>query len=124
VRNKPEKMVINGVMGNDVQTTGETMKTKSIKLPTITELTGLFRALKKDIHDDFRAEGMVVPSMDVTVGWTAETGAWNYQTGDNSFTGGAYGHRDWAVVVLTRRSNSRDIAVDVRDQLSDQFYSR
>jgi hypothetical protein len=95
------------------------MSTKS-KLPTIKDLTELFGSLKPHIHDDYRAEGCEdadTPSMDVTVGWTPETSAWSYQTGDNSYTGGAYGHPHWAVVTLTRRSNSRDLAHEVREQL-------
>jgi hypothetical protein len=94
------------------------------KLPGITELRNLFVSLKKDIHDDFRADGMVIPSMDVTIGCDPETGRWSFQTGDNSYTGNAYGYPDWAVVVMTRRSNSADLAREVREQLLDLAYSR
>lgn len=45
--------------------------------------------------------------------------AWSYQTGDNSYTGGAYGHPFWGVVSLYRRSNSAALADDIREQLAD-----
>lgn len=95
--------------------------TPKVKLPTIAEIRGLLVSLKSDIGDDYRSENSEddgPPSMDVTIGWTPSTGAWSYQTGDNSFTGGAYGHPHWAVITLCRRSNSTDLAKDVIDQLA------
>lgn len=64
-----------------------------MKLPTIKEVSALIKHLKKHIGDEYRAEGdedSPVPSMQVTIGIDPDTGAWSYQTGDNSFTGGAY----------------------------------
>lgn len=93
-------------------------------LPKINELRKLFISLKRTIGDDYRCtldsspgaeEGP--PSMDVTIGWEPDDGSWNYQTGDNSYTGGAYGYPHWAVVYLDRRSNSTELARDVREQL-------
>lgn len=90
-------------------------------LPKIKDLRSLFIALKKDIGDDYRCSGSEEgpPSMDVTIGWEPEDGSWNFQTGDNSFTGGAYGYRHWAVVYLDRRSNSTEMAREVRQQLDE-----
>lgn len=90
-----------------------------MKLPTIQDLTALVRDVKLDIEDDFIAEGDDRPSIDLTVGCDCETGDWSYQTGDNSFTGGAYGYPDWAVVTVHRRSNSVELAREIRDQLAD-----
>ena len=91
------------------------------RLPTIADLARLFSALKPEIHDDYRAfeedDDSNTPSMQVTIGWTPESGAWDYQTGDNSYSGGAYLHPHWAVVALYRRSNVRDLAREVQDQL-------
>lgn len=98
------------------------------KLPTIKELRALFIELKKTIGDDYRCtlddgpfadEDAGPPSMDVTIGWTPETGNYSYQTGDNSYTGGAYGYPHWAVVYLDRRSNSTELAREVRSQLME-----
>jgi len=89
-------------------------------LPTIREISALLRSLKRDIADDYRAhEDDTIPGMLVTIGWTPETGGWSYQTGDNSFTGGAYGHPVWAVVYLYRRSNCRTLAREAIDELAE-----
>jgi len=93
------------------------------KLPTVSELKALFVALKKHIGDDYRASDDLddnTPAMSITIG-ANERGEWNYQTGDNSYTGGAYGFPHWAVVTLERRSNSKELAKEVQDQLSDSM---
>jgi hypothetical protein len=87
------------------------------------ELTALIKGLKKDIGDEYRAydDGPIddkgPPSMLVTVG--ADARQWSYQTGDNSYSGGAYGYAHWAVVAIDRRSNSRAVADDMLDQLAE-----
>jgi hypothetical protein len=97
------------------------MKQKTPQLPQIKTLSALLRELKTDIGEDYRAQGCeddTVPSMDVTVGWDGQTrNGWGWQTGDNSYTGGAYGYPHWAVLTLTRRSNTRALARDIQDQL-------
>jgi hypothetical protein len=96
------------------------------KFPTIADLALLVRALKPMIADDYRSTNAdpddTVPSMDLTIGWSPDSGAWDYQTGDNSFTGGAYGHPIWAIAIIDRRSNSRDIARDLIAQLDEQTW--
>jgi len=97
----------------------------AIHLPGKTVLLGLLRDLKSSIGDDYRASGCEDepnPSMDVTIGWTPHSGAWSYQTGDNSFTGGAYGHPVWAIITLDRKVNSKELVIDIRNQLLDQMY--
>jgi hypothetical protein len=97
----------------------------AVHLPGKMNLLKLLRGLKASIGDDYRASGCEDdpnPSMDVTTGWTPHSGAWSYQTGDNSFTGGAYGHPVWAVITLDRKSNSKDLVIDIRNQLLDQMY--
>lgn len=92
------------------------------KLPKIKELRKLFIDLKRTIGDEYRCTldaGQGLPSMDVTIGWSDATGDWDYQTGDNSYTGGAYGYQHWAVVYLDRRSNSTELAREVRSQLDE-----
>lgn len=92
------------------------------RLPSLKELAALLRSLKANIDDDYRASDDPdddTPGICVTVGWSPENGDWSYQTGDNSFTGGAYGHPHWGVVSLYRRSNCRDLARDIQDQLAD-----
>ena len=48
--------------------------------------------------------------------------SWNYQTGDNSFTGGAYGHPHWALAIVFQ--NMTDVQIeeaveDILNQLGD-----
>lgn len=88
------------------------------------EVESLLKGLKKDIGDEYRAsEDDEVPGMLVTIG--AEPGedgiSWGYQTGDNSYTGGAYGFQHWAVIYLYRRSNCKALAKDAVEQLFDQM---
>lgn len=101
------------------------MKTPTkIKLPKIGELAALLKALKKDICDDYRIDDQEdgPPIMCVTVGCDIGTGEWGFQTGDNSYTGGAYGYHHWGVGYLTRRSNSRDVANDIIADIANQVY--
>jgi len=93
-------------------------------LPTIGGLTKLLVHLKKQIHDDYRADYLEsadsdVPSMCVTIGWDDKTGRWSYQTGDNSYMGSAYHYPHWAVITLDRRSSSSELAKDIRSQLTE-----
>lgn len=74
----------------------------------------LLVALKKQIGNEYRSEGM-----DVTFGYDGDD--WGWQTGDNSFTGGAYGYQNWYVITLTRKSNSRELAKEVVESLKDQL---
>lgn len=90
------------------------------------QIAALLVCLKRDIGDDYRASDDPddnTPGMCVTIGFTPASEdlpySWSYQTGDNSFTGGAYGHPHWGVVSLYRRSNSRELAKDCVDQISE-----
>lgn len=92
------------------------------KLPKINELRNLFIALKPDIMDDFGNcddEEGTPPNMDVTIGWSDDTGDWSYQTGPNDWRGDAYGYPHWGVINLNRRSNSTELAREVRRQLDE-----
>ena len=92
-----------------------------MKLPPVSEIASLIKSLKRDIGDDYRAdEESTTPSMQVTIGVDPSTGAWSYQTGDNSYTGGAYGFHYWGVTAIDRRSNSREIAKYLLDEVAEQ----
>lgn len=97
------------------------MKTK---LPTIADVSALLRSLKSGISDDYRALGCedeTVPSMQVTIGADGTSTSYGWQTGDNSYTGGAYSYPFWGVVTLQRRSNCRALAADAINQIRDQL---
>jgi hypothetical protein len=85
--------------------------------------------LKPEIGNDYRASDDPddnTPGMQITLGVSFNddktVSSWNIQTGDNSYTGGAYGHPYWGVSSLYRRSNSREIADDLVTQAVDQLY--
>jgi hypothetical protein len=86
----------------------------------IAEWARLLASLQPDIGDEYRVEGdEEIPAMAVTFGVkVGEDGAlsWGYQTGDNSFTGGAYGHPYWGVVTLTRESDVMELAREAMEE--------
>jgi hypothetical protein len=61
------------------------------------------------------------PWLDVTIGCTFNfddaTIDWNYQTGDNSYTGGAYGHPEWFNCSLMPRTNCKQAANDLINEI-------
>lgn len=85
----------------------------------------LLKSLKPDIGDDYRATDDPddnTPGMCVTIGATPQSDgvlSWNYQTGDNSYTGGAYGHAYWGVIYLYRRSNCKELAHNAVEEIAD-----
>jgi len=90
-----------------------------MKLPTIRELSALIRDVKTDICDEYRETKDSLPNISLTVGWNDQGGSWGFQTGDNSFTGGAYHFPHWGVVNVYRRSDSRELAREIRAQLAE-----
>ena len=86
------------------------------KLPTIKDVSALLISLKKYIADDYRAfDGDNRPGMCVTIGVNPKTGEWDYQTGDNSYSGAAYFYKHWGVGYLYRNSNCRELAKQMID---------
>lgn len=104
----------------------------SLKLPNEMDLLELVMWIGVDMADaredaiEYAKEyggtdGEYEHGVTLTVGWTPSTGEWGYQTGDNSFTGGAYGHPVWAVVYVTDAEMDRDEAGDVVDEILEQL---
>ena len=93
------------------------------KLPPLSDLYDLCRAVKLDISDEYRAHvDDDTPGILLTVGANGE-GGWSWQTGDNSYTGGAYHYPPWAVVGVWRTSNCRDLAKEIQEQLADLLHA-
>ena len=95
-------------------------------LPSIREVSALVRHVAKQVPrandpdaNDYREDQDSLPSIDLTIGFNPDDGSWSYQTGDNSFTGGAYGYPIWAVTAIYRRQDSRAVARDLIDQLDE-----
>lgn len=87
------------------------------------DMVRLVTALIPDIQDDYRAyddsEDDAAPSMLLTIG--ADANGWSYQTGDNSYTGGAYGFADWSSVALYRDSDPESVADEIIGGFPDDF---
>jgi hypothetical protein len=104
---------------------GEEIKAKfrpKLLVPSVKELAHLIRAIKKDISDEYRAhEEDEIPGICLTIGCSYDKG-WGWQTGDNSYTGGAYGHPFWGVGSIHRRSNSIEVAKEIINDVYEQTY--
>lgn len=82
------------------------------------EVCELVRAVRADISDEYRAfEDDDKPGIQLTVATDDKGAVWNYQTGDNSFTGGAYGLPHWAVIGVYRDTDETEAAKDIANQL-------
>ena len=74
------------------------------------EIHRFIQALIPQIGDEYRAtDEDTEPSMQLTIACNDSMTEWNYQTGDNSYFGGAYGLPHWAIVYLYRDSKPEDI---------------
>jgi len=84
----------------------------------------LLETLKKWIRDDYRCSDDPdddTPGMLVTIG-ASKDGSWHYQTGDNSYSGGAYGHPAWGLVYLYRDTDSAQAAEDALSEIAESLY--
>lgn len=91
---------------------------QKVKYPTIVSLAHLIKQVKAKIDDDCLAfEEDDVPGIQLTIGFNPKNGDWDFQTGDNSYTGAAYCYPDWAVVGVYRNSNCREVAKELISQL-------
>ena len=91
----------------------------------IPEWTSLIAALIPEIQDDYRATDDPddnEPGMQVTIATDEKASEWGYQTGDNSYTGGAYSFPHWAVLYLSRDSDPKDIANEAADQIAELMW--
>jgi len=65
------------------------------------------------------------PYIDFTIGCTFDFDEgciiWSYQTGDNSFTGGAYGHPEWFTTSLLSRSSCMDLATGLISEIDSRI---
>jgi hypothetical protein len=84
------------------------------------ELAHYITQLIVDIDDDCRADQFTdEPSIQLTLACNDDGSEYATQTGDNSFTGSAYGFPHWAVTTLTRDSEPHATAKVLLRELSD-----
>lgn len=87
--------------------------------PTIKDLTALIVSVKSDISDEYRAFDFdETPGIQLTVAMN-DNGEWTYQTGDNSYMGGAYNMPYWSVNGVYRNTNPREMAREIQAELLD-----
>jgi hypothetical protein len=99
-------------------------------LPTLKSLEALVKSVKREVArypDDFidpdSDDDDAVPYCELTVGASGESTSFGYQTGDNSYTGGAYGYPHWAVVTVGLDDSPREVAREIQSQIADLWYS-
>lgn len=91
-------------------------------LPDHNDIRELVAEVRKGIHSDCRCSEDPEdnePGICLTVGADVN-GSWSWQTGDNSFTGGAYHYPHWAVVCV-RQDDSDQLDSDILEQLAEAF---
>jgi hypothetical protein len=89
---------------------------------TPSEIEKLLKHVQKFIDDDTRASDDPddeTPAIQITVATTTGE-SWDYQTGDNSYTGGAYSHPHWSVQTLDRETDCAALAEEIVDELLRQ----
>jgi hypothetical protein len=106
-------------MMKDGEIKWEFIPKKKLKI-TKKEIEIVLKSSKRFIHDDYKEDGESIPHMTMT--FAADETGWSYQSGDNSFHGGAYGYRHWGVVELHRRSNCKELAREAYEQIAEAFY--
>ncbi len=100
------------------------------KLPSIRDVAKYLAAIKRatsfdddlvdpyDPYGDYDAE----PMLQITLGVNPDTGSWDIQTGDNSYTGAAYRYPVWGVGYLMKDSNSREVAKEIIEDAASQLF--
>lgn len=78
---------------------------------------GYLDPVSSNIEDDYLEDDG--QWLDLTFSTNDEYSSFGWQTGDNSFTGGAYGHPHWAVVSLSHFTTVKDLVTEVMDQWDD-----
>jgi hypothetical protein len=69
---------------------------------------------------DFQKDAKEYGGLDITFATNDDGDAWNYQTGDNSFTGGCYGLPHWAVETIEGHDGTPlELSSDIINQLEE-----
>jgi hypothetical protein len=91
---------------------------------TIMELIPLLDSLKLQIGNEYRSSDDInddTPAMQITISTDNSLLHWNYQTGDNSYTGNCYSDPYWGIATLTRESDTSSVAKELIDSLAEQI---
>lgn len=91
------------------------------------DLESLLVSLQSSIDSDSLIEtgNGYVPGIGVTIGCTFDFSdgeiSWDYQTGDNSSSGGAYGHPEWFTCSLMDATDCKECARDLLREIGDRI---
>jgi len=109
-----------GKSGADYSATENGKEMKKIQMPTIRDLQKALTCVKREIQDDYIQDDDDAPSIQVTLA-CSETG-YALQTGDNAYSGCAYGHDKWGVGSVYRCSDCTELAKELIDQIRELIY--
>lgn len=102
-----------------------------LQLPRKSDLIESLQEIKTEIEDDMIDEASleeakmygVQPQPYIQVTLACDERGYALQTGDNSYSGGAYFYRHWGVGNLYRDSDVVELADDLINQCEDLFES-
>lgn len=98
------------------------MSTIESNLPSKSDLVHLINSIRPQaaMEAEEKATGAVPVSVQLTVGWSPETGRWGFQTGDNSYIGDAYKYPVWGITFVTHDSDPGAVADEILEELAEQ----
>lgn len=67
--------------------------------------------------DEFRKDAAEYAGLDITFSTNDAGDQWNYQTGDNSYTGGCYSLPHWAIATIYEETDPLELYEDITSQL-------
>ena len=88
----------------------------------ITESHNAYYEIKNFIFsniDSFRKDAKDFDGLDLTIAVDDDFTKWNFQTGDNSYTGGAYGLPHWGVTTIYPDSDPLEVYDEIITRLQD-----
>jgi hypothetical protein len=92
----------------------------------LSSLLADFEYVENLISEDELPYSEEMEFLQFTIGYTIENDCvvtWHYQTGDNSYSGGAYGHQNpWLVTVLVPDDNPQEVVDRLKMDLENSFF--
>lgn len=97
---------------------------QNVKTEIAEFITGALPALKNDAekYGCLDETDHIIYGMDLTIACCKDGKTWNFQTGDNSFTGSCYSLPCWAVTSIHADTEPSELIESVIEQLEDSLY--
>ena len=80
--------------------------------------------IRQFIHenlDTWKQDAAEYDGLDLTIAVSSKGDDWSYQTGDNSFTGGAYLNPHWGVATIEIYTTESDLFNDLIEQIEEHL---